>query len=233
MNTYIQLVTKAEQAREQGNYLAALQYIDQAIIMAAEALAYGDVVEALAHKLLIYLHRYQENGNAVFLELMYGDVQAGIKIVDQHNIEGHPKAVMYLRAGNYFYEHSQLSESVQLLQHAIDALPNETSTGTKAEFMSHYGMLLVLTGVVDKGLRLLQQAMELAEQDSALPPYHKQIVIAGIHMRMAEAYHTLPQNDQVQIHVEAAEAIAQSLANEHSMPMRLMQIKRLKEKLTK
>lgn len=225
--TYEQLIEKGEKERELGNISEALSLFEQAILVAITENRITDVVEALGQKLLVYKHHFQTTQNTMFLEFMRSDIETGMRLVEKHNLDGHPKAVMNLRMGDYYLENKAAKSSVPYYKAAVDALP-EVNPGMKAEFISHYGRALVEAGD-GSGIDLTKEALVLAEKDETLRPFHRLIILSGIHMRLVVEYMKLDNKAMATEHLNIAEQQSQQLADEHHMVVRLAQAKQLHE----
>jgi tetratricopeptide (TPR) repeat protein len=225
-----QLLESAEMAREKGNHAEALALAEQVIIAAADSGDYTRVVEALAHKLIIYKHKFQASNNQVFNVLMYGDVQAGLKIITEHNISGHPVAVMHMRAADYFFWRKEYSESIPFYEQALKHA-DKNKKGEYAEFLSHLGMAEIMAGKTDEGRQKVEQSLSLAEADNALRPFHKLTVTSGILFRLSASYGQQGNKEKFEEYFSRAMEQAQILKNEYTMPMRTIQGEALRQRM--
>lgn len=228
MPTFEEYIKQGEMATEHQQHPEAMQAYTMAILTAANNKNYEQVVQALGQRLIIYKHKWQLSGDAVFLELLKGDADTGTAIVEKYSLEGHSKAVMLLRSGDYFYENKNYSEAANNYANAVDNLPEGDIA--QPEFLGHLGVALCLSGD-NGGLEKLNTALNLAEADRNLRPFHKIIIISGIQMRLAESEYAFGNIEKAKEHLEIAFQLGKELESEHNIGMRTVQIKNLKDKL--
>lgn len=228
--SYNQLIESLELAREQGNYSDALKFSEQAIIFSAEEKNIELLVNALAQKLLIYFHLFEKTENQLYNDLMYGDIQTGLQLVEEQGISGQSKAVMLLRTGDYYLHKDQPQKAVDYFALAIQFI-NPDKKAEYAEYLNKWGYAESLSGDVASGQLKIETAEKMIESDEALRPFHKLIISSGITMRLAHCYFLAGDSAQAIEHFKKATTMAEELSNLHSMPMRSLQIKRLQNKL--
>ncbi|HYE22208.1 MAG TPA: hypothetical protein VD998_01315 [Verrucomicrobiae bacterium] len=213
---------EGEKAREQEDYALALKSFDQAIIEGVELDDPILILNALAQKLLVYKHMFQKTTNPVYNLLMLGDAQTGLKIAEEKKVTGQPKAVMLLRSGDYFFWKKDYATAQTLYEEAVLNVDQEKK-GEYAEYLSHLGICQALNGN-KTGLENLNKALTLASEDNTLRPFHKLVIVSGIHMRLAMANKKFGDTDKAIKEYETATTMAEELASVHKMPMRLKQL---------
>ncbi len=226
-----QMIERGEMAREHGEHAAALQYLDEALIAAADSQRPADIITVLGHRLLIYKHLAQSTGKDIYYELMFGDTLNGLRLAEAHNISGVAKADMLLRQGDYFLVKKDNGKAVELFEQAIELLDLEgpsKNRGRYAEYLGHYGLSLVLAGD-SSGLTRLAEALTLVEHNEELRPFHKLIILSGMHGRYVQAYVFLGDKAKATQHLDAAEKLAQELIDEHDISVRMDQMKKLRK----
>lgn len=227
--TFTELIDQAELTRENGKHAEALQFVERAIILTAEQGKIEDVINALGHKMIIYKHKFQSTDNPVFNELMYGDVQTGLALVEQHSISGQPKALMLYRSGDYFLWKKDTAKALTLYEQAWNELPKD-EPGKSAEYLSKYALALAMSGNIEDGVAKQKEALALAENDNSLRPFHKLTITSGILFRLALIYHIAGKEDLYKETFESAMVQAQELKDKYDVGMRLVQAERAKEK---
>lgn len=216
------LLRQGEQAREHGDHALALSCLGQAIIQAGQEERYAVVVNALAHKLLIYKDLYTYTHKHIFLELMRSEAEAGLRIVEQYTLNGQPKAVMLLRLGSYFFEKEDFSAAVQYFTQAVAEI-GEENMGEASEYLSYLGRAQVKAGQTDKGVGTLERALSLAEQSEDLRPFHKLVTLSGIELRLADVYFDIGRTEEAEKIFTIALQQSKELHTVHSMSVRLEQ----------
>ena len=228
--SYKQLIENLEMAREQGDYPKALLFAEEAVILSAQEKNLEQLVNALAQKLLIYFHLFEKTENQLYNDLMYGDVQTGLQLVEEHGISGQSKAVMLLRTGDYYLHKNQPGKTVDYFALAIQFVDPEKKA-EYAEYLNKWGYAESLAGDVTSGQLKIEKAEELVENDKTLRPFHKLIISSGISMRLAHCYFLANNQKQAKEEFAKAKIMADELSTQYSMPMRLLQIERLQNKL--
>ena len=226
------LFKRVEEALETGSYVEALSLAEQAIIASVEQNLPDKCVNALGHKLIVYKHLFQQREDLLYNELMYGDIQTGMAICKQYKLFGQPLAVMLTRLGDYYVHKEQYMESVPHYEAAFMEISEASKGkfGELAEYLSHLGLARVMAGQ-EQGLKDVEQALALANQDMELRAFHKLIITSGILFRLAAIYGKRGDVVTFNQYFEKAMKEAEELKSEYSMPMRIIQGERLKTKL--
>ena len=181
---------KGEIAAERGDLDGALAELEKAIIMAIGQKDYKGAINILGHHLHIYKKHFQETGNEAFMELFYMDTQTGLRLAEKYNVEGQPKSVMQLRAGNYFDFTGDAKQAAGQYAMACEELnkASQEAPETNAEYKGHYALALVKSGDTKQGFKLFGESLNLIESNNTIRPFHHEIIQSGILLRQAEAY---------------------------------------------
>jgi hypothetical protein len=229
MNALEIMIEKGELAREENKYHLAQAYFDQVIISAGLQKKWKYVVSVIAHRLIIYKHLYSRTEDLNFLEIMFSEIAAGLKISKRERLPKEEQAPLILRWGDYYLLQKKYTQSVRYYSQALKAI-GKSNPSKYAEYLGHYGYALSMSGV-RKGLEYVESGIRLAEKDDSLRPFHKQTVLCGLYMRYAEAADSLKDKKLVQVTLEKARECALILSKEYKQPKRLAQVKELEKKL--
>lgn len=233
MESFQQLTEQGEIAREQGNLDQTLAFFDRALFAAITDKDYSGAVAVLTQRLITFKHAYEKSGDAVYMELFYGDVLTALRLCEFSKMEGQLKAVTYSRSGDYFLFKQDFPEAARHYELALAELnkASDVAEGTKAEYLGHYGEALVKSG--DRsGLEKLDEALRMVRSSNhGLRPFHQIVVESGILLRQADAYAFIRQPDKARESLAAAKKLAHELAEKHNMKMRQIQAQNLLEKL--
>jgi|GEM_PF-7064317 len=222
-----------EKAAERGEYTEALTALEQAMIMAVDAHNFQEAINVLGHHLHIYKALYQKTGNSAYMELFFSDTQTGLHLTKEYGIQGQPKSVMQLRAGDYFLFKEQYEKAAEYYYEAHEEL-NKTrkeAPETEAEYLGHWGNAEVKSGKVADGIAKLEQALKTVKNNRNLRDFHHDVIQSGILLRLAEGYNTIGQLDKTLLFMKEAEQLVTRLATQHKMPNRKTQWEELKNKL--
>jgi tetratricopeptide (TPR) repeat protein len=223
------IISEGEEAREREDYPRAFERFDQAIVLAATKSDLTTLINALAHKLLIYKNLYQKTGNNWFNELMAGDAKTGLKIVEKSGLLGQPKAVILLRLGDYHINKKNYELAATAYKEGLEN-SDVNKPGEYAEYLSHLAWAQGLMGDKD-AIAHLKKSLEIAESDTNLRPFHRLVILSGINMRLAEVYKVQDNPEESLAALDIAEKMAKELQSEFHMPMRLKQAGLLRSQL--
>jgi len=219
---------QGEVAREKGDQAQALTSLDQALLLAVQEKEYSTAVNILGQHLLVFKVRYEQTGDDTFMELLYADVLAGLRLCDHNHIAGQPKSVMLLRGGDYFLHKRDYATAAEQYGMAVAEL-NKTSREpeeTLAEYIGYWANALVKNGD-HTAFAKFDEALHILEEHHGLRPFHQLIVESGILLRQADAYNFVGQKDKAIAIWNKAKQIADSIASEHGMNMRQKQAEKL------
>lgn len=222
---YVKFFEELEKSREAGNTEDALLKSQVALLEAANIHDPVLAINALSHQLLIFKDKFTNTGDEFYLHLMHAVAQSGISMCDDLAVSGQPKAVMFLRSGDYYFHLKKYPESVKSIQAAVDELGgiHEEKPGEYAEYLSHLGKAKVFVGD-ESGLRDLQEACELTAGQTELREFHQKAVHSGNLARLAIAYNTIGKTNEVLPLLKQIAPIARDLKDNHNMPMRWQEL---------
>ena len=218
----------AEEARESGDFLKALEYTDQA------TLAYqkdGDVfglAEVQSSRQSTFKHLYRKTGDSVFLTLEKHAAQSAVEIAEK---SGQPEAVgiPYHNLGKYYFEVKEYKKAVEAFRKAVENLEAHTDNrhsrpsviadikGHLAAAEYHAGDRNALEGAL-AALTDLQNSTDNWD-------YNMNAWISGAHLRIAEMLrHDNP--DLAHEHLKKAEEI---ITGDTRQVLRKEQLEKLKQ----
>lgn len=227
MNNLKKLIDQAEIAREKKQTDKALTLLDKAIWQAGADKQYNLILDALGHKMIIWLHQYQSSGDDCYLELMAAEARAGYMIGTAKKVDKGFLAIMLHRLGNYHYYLEEFKEASAFAKAALTNL-NKKEAGRYGEYLAHYGVYSALEGD-KKGIAHITEALHMVRQSRDLRTFHKMVVESGILIRLAIAAYAFGDEKFYVSALNEAQGLAKILNQEYKMPGRLDQIKKLKQ----
>jgi hypothetical protein len=227
MKNLKKLINQAEIAREKNQMAKALMLLDEVIWEAGTANRYDLTLDALGHKIIIWLHRFQFTGDESYLELMASEARAGYMIGTMKKVDKGFLAIMLHRLGHYHFYKKEFGEAASFAKASL-AYISKKEAGKYAEYLGHYGLALALDGD-KKGVQLLVDSLEMVRKSEDLRPFHYMIVESGVLIRIAVAAYA--NNDKKLFKSSLAEAriIASILDKKFKMPTRLDQVNKLEK----
>ncbi|MBI3952512.1 MAG: hypothetical protein HY336_00985 [Candidatus Doudnabacteria bacterium] len=223
----MKLIDKGELAREKGQNEKALSVLDKAVFVASQKKNYPSLLQALAHKLLVWKHLYLKTKDPAFLELMKSDAEAGLAIAKEKKVSKEFQAVFLLRIGHYYQYVSKYKEAVKFTKQAVNLI-DEKKSGKYAEYLGHNGLSLTLSGQ-KQGLAILRKSLEIIKKAKNLRPFHKLVIHTGILMRLAISLNKFNKKSEAKDMLASAEKLAMILAKKYKMPFRLFQLNEIKK----
>lgn len=186
-----QLHAQAEEARESGDFLKALEYTDKAMILYQQDGDQAGFAEVLASRFLTLRHLYEKTGDRNFLLLAKHDAMAAVEIARESG-DKTSLAVPLFNLAKAQDTLGELQEAVKTYHEAVENISNNPPAtynrpAVIADFNTHLAICEYKTG--DKtALERVEQALadlEQAEEDS----YNKNVWLSGGEMRIAEILH--------------------------------------------
>jgi hypothetical protein len=227
MSNLNQLINQAEIAREKNKPLSALTLLDEAIWKAGAAKKYNLLLDALGHKIVIWLNRWQATQDESYLELMAASARAGFEIGLQKKVDKGWLSIMLLRLGHYHLYKKEYLEAAEFFKAALAGV-GKKDLGKYAEYLGFYGTALSLARD-KKGIGILTEALHMARAAKDLRLFHKMIVESGILIRLGLCAYAFNDKKFFKACFDEAEDLAKILKRDHGMPQRLDQIRMLRK----
>ena len=220
------LIQKGELSREKEQIHEAFAYLTEAMVEAAKIGDYTGVCECLAHRLVVYLHLWQQTEKKIFLDLTRMDARQGLAICETYRIDDSVRGTFHLRLGTYYREKGDLENAAEEYRKAVKLVEKGKDKIKYAEFLGHYAEIVLLNGD-KKGLGYFGRAIELVEKAKGVRPFHKLIILSGMYGRMARAHFHNKEKLEGKTALAKATELAKELAIKHKMKVRLKQIQKI------
>lgn len=184
-----QIHTQAEHAREDGQFLEALKFTDEAMLAYQ---ADGDQLgfaEVLASRFLTLRHLYEKTGDQSYLILAKYTVMASVEIAEKGDDQS-AIALPKFNLAKVQQELGETSKAVESYKQALEIMktnpPKEHAReGVIADMENHLAIAEYQNGD-DTALERAEQAIQrLSHTDE--PKYNKDVWMSGGYMRLAEA----------------------------------------------
>lgn len=227
-----QLLGRANEIREKGEYLDSLKLADEAIVTAQadgdlSAFSEGLSVRYLAYKLL-----YQDTSDENYLVLAKHTMFASVEVAEKSG-DKTALAIPYFNLAKVLDESGLVSESLEYFKKALSSLktnPPESHNrpGVMADFAGYLATEQYKSG--DKSaVKLIDEAVENLKNsgEDKVSDYNLNVWLSGLHMRAAEVLKA-DDPDKAKAHMMVAKEIIES---DDRLTIRLKQWHRLSERL--
>ncbi len=229
-----QLHSQAEEARESGNLLKALELTDQATVAYQEERDIAGMAEIQASRFSTLKHLYQTTGDRNYLILAKHAAQSGVDIA---RADGQSAAlgIPLFNLGKALEPLEEYSEAIQAYQQSIEALEAnpDSRPNLEATVLDIKGHLYACQykngdksagGRAEQTLLDLEKAFEGIEEDQGFGlSYLRNVWVSGAHMRLALILKD-DQPEKAREHLEAARKIIDA---DERMVLRRGQLKQL------
>lgn len=180
---------QAEQAREDGDFLKALELTDQAMVAYQEI---GDKIgfaEIQASRFLTLRHLYEKTNDKSYLILAKHTAQSAVELAEESGSK-EALAIPYFNLAKVQEALEELPQAVESYKKALENMisnppPQHNRLAVVADFKIHLATTEYKAG--DKeALEKAENALAELEQAEETSDYNKHVWVSGGHMRIAE-----------------------------------------------
>ncbi len=225
-----QIHEQALAAQEKGEFLAALQLEDEAMIVYGED---GDGMgfsEIQAMRTLTYRHLYEQTGYEGYLIKAKYEAMASVALAEFDGDE-YSLAIPLVGLGRIMADLADFPHAAENFQRAVAILEKypegkHSRKSVIADYKVHLGVALYRAGD-EVALSAAEEALEELEASTDALAYEKEVWLSGGHMKIAEAVNKVDREKAME-HLRAAKKIIDS---DEKLKLRLEQWIKLEEKL--
>ena len=178
----------AEQAREAGNFLQALEYTDQATLAYQKDSDIAGLAEVQSSRQSTFKHLYRKTGDKLFLILEKHAAESAVELAQQCTDQS-ALAIPYHNLGKYYAESGEWGKAAEYFQKAVENLRTYSDNSHSrqsviADIEGHQFAAEYKQGdkqALGRALNALEDLKE-TEEDS----YNKAVWVSGAHLRIAE-----------------------------------------------
>jgi len=221
----------AEDARESGKFLEALEYTDQASLTYQKGGDLLGLAEVQSSRQSTFKHLYRATGDKVFLILEKYAAEAAVEIAKQSGI---PEAlgIPYHNLGKYYFEAKEYKKAADAFRKAVGNLISYPSKkhsrpSVIADIKGHQYAAEYYAGdktALDRALEALIDLKNAKESSS----YNKNAWLTGAHIRIAE----MAFEDNLNLARQHAETAEKIIKEDKRLILRKYQLKKLKKLLS-
>ncbi len=182
-------VSAGEDLREKGDFAEAERQFAAALYLADTFGLPVMSVNIRMHRLLIWKSLEKTSIRSPLRELTrkeYGEIRAAYRTVTKNELNGQPKALVFMRWGGYHADRGDWDKAEEKYSLALREL------GTRApeycEYLRNHGLSLVMCGETSAGLIELSRAEGLLLTGNKYRGWRKQVVLCGILTAQYRAY---------------------------------------------
>lgn len=220
----------AEDARESGDFLKALEYTDQATLAYQKDGDLFGLAEVQSSRQSTFKHLYRTTEDKVFLILEKHAAETAVEIAEKCGIK-EALGIPYHNLGKYYFEAREYQKAGGAFKRAVENLTQYPSTrhsraSVVADIKGHRAASEYHAGdktALDRALNALTELENSEEPNS----YNKNAWVSGAHLRIAE----MVSQDNLELakkHLEEARRIIES---DESLILRKNQLEKLEKKL--
>lgn len=222
-----QILGKANQAREDGDFEQALIFNDQAVLAFQ---AEGDLLglaEAQSYRSLTFRHLYEKTNDKNFLLIGKGAARTGVEIAEGSGSK-ESLAIPYFNLAKAYDDLGELDEAIENYRKAVENITNNPPAihnrpTIVADFKVHLATSEYRNGDKSALERAEQALKELEDAETGVDTYNKPVWLSGAHMRIAQM---LKEDDpqKAKEHLEKAKEIVDS---DKTLTLRKEQLEKL------
>ncbi len=220
----------AEEARESGDFLKALEYTDQATLAYQKDDDLLGLSEAQSSRQSTFKHLYRQTEDDVYLLLEKHASLAAVEIAEQSGIK-EALGIPFHNLGKYYFETKEYEKAADTFKKAVDNLtvsPSERHSRPSviADIQGHQFAAEYHTG--DKSaLERAEKALEELENAEEKSRYAKNAWLSGAHLRIAE----MTIQDNPELAREHAKTAREIIENDERQILRKHQLEKLEQQL--
>jgi tetratricopeptide (TPR) repeat protein len=178
----------AEEARESGDFLRALEYTDQATLVYQHDNDLLGLSEVQSSRQTTFKHLFRQTGDVIFLTLEKHAALAAVEIAEQSTIT-EALAIPYHNLGKYYFEAKEYQKAAEYFKKAVEnleAFPGRHGRPSViADIKGHQYAAQYHMGdktALNRALAALDELTNAEEQST----YNKNVWLSGAHLRIAE-----------------------------------------------
>lgn len=226
------LLGKANEVRENGDYVESLKLADEAIIAAQAEADLGAFSEGLSVRYLAYKLLYQDTSDENYLVLAKHTMFASVEVAEKSG-DKTALAIPYFNLAKVLDESNLVDDSLNYFKKALSSLKanppqSHNRPGVVADFAGYLATEQYKAG--DKSAAsLIDEAVENLKNsgEDKISDYNLKVWLSGLHMRAAEVLKA-DNPEKSKDHLKSAKEIIDS---DGRLTIRLKQWHRLSEKL--
>ncbi|OGE25802.1 hypothetical protein A3H85_02120 [Candidatus Daviesbacteria bacterium RIFCSPLOWO2_02_FULL_40_8] len=207
-----ELHSKAEVAKESGQFQQALEYCDQATIAYSEDGDLLGLAEIQSSRFATFKHLYQATKKPEFLVLAKHAVLSSVEVAKMSGVS-ESLAIPYHNLGKYYSEAGEYKEAAKAFKMAVEYIKSSpperhNRPAVIADFVGHQFAAEYLTG--DKSaIGQAEEALRDLEESVELSRYNKDVWLSGAHLRLAKMLKS-DNPEKAKLHLMEAKKIIDS-----------------------
>lgn len=182
---------RAEEARENGRFLDALKFVDEATIVYLEDGDLLGLAEVQSSKQSTFKQLYRQTGDKNYLILEKYSAGTAVEIAEESGIK-EALAIPYHNLGKYYEEAGEHRKAAEFFKKAVYSMKespskNHNRPAVIADIKGHQFAAEYLAGDRSALKRTEQALKELIESnEKQISKYNYDVWISGAHLRIAE-----------------------------------------------
>lgn len=200
-----QLHDNADQLREAGKTLEALDLYNRVIVNYQMAGNYQGILNALTGRVISWQHLYNPSKDRVFAVFAQKDVEAMVEIAKEHNITEKQHTIQFLlgKAKMLLKDYAGAEKAFKL---ATEMYPEKNAQS--GDWIAHYGEAIYRNGKKEEGIHTILFGLDTIQKLSAgVEPFLLEVWTSGANLRLATLLYEDKRPKEAQVYLSLAKAI--------------------------
>lgn len=181
-----QIQLQADQLREEGKTVEALNLYNQALISYQKNLNYGGVLDVLIGRLISWQHLFNQEEDSVYAILAQKEVEAMLAIAKIYGITEKDHLIHFLLGKSHTFLKDFAAAQAEFTQ-AIDLYPYDNAE--KGNWMAHLGKAVYQNGDKKRGISMILQGIEqIKKHIKDTDSFHLNVWLSGAYLRLAKLF---------------------------------------------
>lgn len=174
---------QADELREAGKTLEAINLYNQVIVAYQEKQDYRGVIEALTGNFLSWKHLYYKTHDKMYALIAKAEAEKMLAIAKAKQVQNKEHLIHYL-LGTAALLLEDYPQAVNELSQAIDQFPRDEAE--KGDWMTHLGDALIRNGDKEKGNEMMLKGIEKIQANATqIDSFRLHVWLSGAYMRLA------------------------------------------------
>lgn len=216
----------ADQIREQGRSVIALNIYDQALVKYQERGDYSGVIGVLCGRFISWQHLFNRGEDKLYAILARKEAEAMLDIAKEYSIQDRDHLLHFLLGKSCILLKDFPSAEAEFKK-AIELFPG--SAPEKGDWLAHLGEALFLNGHQEEGERMIVEGIAYIEAHlDKVDSFRAHVWISGAYLRLAKVLINDKKIEPAKNYLARAEEI---ILSDDRLVVRKEQLQILKERL--
>lgn len=184
----MELQKEADNVREEGKSLIAIDLYNQSIVSYQESKDYSSLMEALTGRLLSWKHLFYKTEDKIYAIFVKKEAEAMLEVAKAYNLKDRFYLIHFLN-GTSAILLNDYDAAEKEFSKAIELYPFENAE--KGDWIAHLGDALYRNGMKEKGKKTILNGVEIIkEKSSQIDSFLFNVWVSGTYLRLAKLLRT-------------------------------------------